>query len=440
MSADVFPSLEAVKDKFLTSVQPGSASKGGLEADMLELIEVVSEFGSLARVPPGLVYSVRKPENPANASETFCYCCQKLEHLQAKLTALVFSFMHECTDLAQQVLTLLTQLVVDGKGSSYHFNVHAFRDYVSGILVEVDEGRYGKIISKINTLDRFADQLYWRRFQPVGTDKLQYSLTLCAKWVDVESSYADWTTFDDILVLYVRETDDHCFDVAAKGLLSREKAVDCSGVLDQLKRRLSAMIDIHKPAEELLFQSAVQRRLFEVVAIERPRLLLEHKNQGIFERNCAAVANMTPREWNLSGGMLVPEMMDLPWSNIVQRSLMLREAGDHLLLLQFAMCPLDMAWQCRCAVESISTFIQVSRTTVEAQNSDEHGSEKGPVFLSFDDMAMVLIPVVAVVVPSNAVAIADFIERFRVRMSSVLMSALQLFQSAVQYLVSDKNK
>ena len=99
-----------------------------------------------------------------------------------------------------------------------------------------------------------------------------------------------------------------------------------------------------------------------------------------------------------------------------------------------------MAWQCRCAVESISTFIQVSRTTVEAQNSDEHGSEKGPVFLSFDDMAMVLIPVVAVVVPSNAVAIADFIERFRVRMSSVLMSALQLFQSAVQYLVSDKNK
>ena len=53
-------------------------------------------------------------------------------------------------------------------------------------------------------------------------------------------------------------------------------------------------------------------------------------------------------------------------------------------------------------------------TVVDAQNSNEPWIKKGPVFLSFDEME-----------------IADFVERFRVRMSSVFMSALQPVQSAV---------
>lgn len=414
----VFPSLDEIREMFC-SATPGTLEETG--KDMQQLMDAVADFQYMAERPIPFPISCASPENTHEASPQFLFCCQKIERLHDKLNAFTYAFLRRCSDLAQDVLTLTSQCAAEGNW--IRFDVTSFRAYLTDLLSKIDRSRVRTLMMKMTLLDQYAGQLYQRRFQPIGHEQLEHCLVLSAKGVNVTPCYTEWSDFDDRLVLYELDRGGRCFQQSVQNVLSQNGA-NWREELDRLTAHLAAAIDISKPEEELLFKNAVHRRFFEVLFVERPKMLLEHKNQELFLRNCKLIANLTPRQW-LSGQRLDEEMMDLPWQEIYEKSEMkaVKDAFEHLILLQFASCPLDMAWHCLRAFACISVF------------ANEKAPVKG-VMREFDSCTEFFFPFVAVAAPSNAVAIMEFANMFRVsRQDESFWNQLMFFEAAVQFIL-----
>lgn len=400
------------------STTPGT--REGTEQDMRQLMDAIVDFQDMADRPIPFPISCVRPENPQMTSPKYLFCCAKIERLHDKLNTFTYTFLRRCSDLAQDALALMAQFAADGNW--IRFDVTSFRAYLTDLLSKIEGAHLKTLLMKMTLLDQYADQLYQRRFPPIGHEQLEHCLVLSAKGINVTSCYTEWSDFDDRLVLYELERGGRCFQQSVQNVLSK-KAVNWREELDRLTAHLGAAIDISKPEEELLFKNAVHRRFFEVLYVERPKML-DQKNQGLFLRNCKLIANLTPRQWLISQ-RLDEEMMDLTWKEIYENSEIkaVNDAFQHLILLQFASCPLDMAWHCLHAFDCIRVF------------ADEKAPVKG-VMREFDGCNEFFFPFVAVAAPSNAVTIMEFANMFRVSHQDMLFwNQLMFFEAAVQFIL-----
>ena len=419
-----FPTLDLVVSRFVRKSPSGVSTRAN---DLQFLQDLFTGYNQTAQGVSHRRFGLPKPQRSRLANHIVVACYKKLIKLQKKMRDLQRAFASHAAALTEELI----QYLKNEPDESKSLMGNEYNDFLYGVFDSGESGRFRILDRKIRALDNFADQIVANRYRPVSQERLRKCLQTSVVCIDEETGHASFNAFDNILRNFLDESQTiKRFDAAVAEILDKAKdgKMDCT-IIDHLKTSLAVLIDSENENEETVLRASIERILFEQIFVKRPDVL-SGENTAAFLDACESVRKMTLEDWKVDKGLVLPEMMTMSWADVINGSQHLKDAAAWINVLQFQICPLDISWCVHLAIKCIGEFVR--------ENRIQMGMLKDQM-LSFDETAVLVIPVVAYDPPSNALAIAKFADNMKVRIITPKLSiAIGFYQTAIQYLLDPK--
>ena len=355
------------------------------------------------------------------------YILNEMQNIRLKLNSLKENFYSKKAILATTVLSFLMES--HAKNIPILFDVEAFKkataqEFKSLESITTEVKHYRMFCVYLNNQSSELE----KRFD---INNMRQILVDSAENVDMSQEYSPYGDFDDVFVDFVEWSKAILrFDQSVQTVVENTgKRLINMRDLDVIKKSFAMLFLPVGAAQRLVLTYAINRVFFDEIALVPGYFLFSEIGSEEFNKNCAILRKKTPVELEISPSLMKPEMMDVPFEDIVANSETLLESSRNLNSIHFITNPYDITYTAFKAIKLIDNFV------VDNKGLDK--TQAGSSNMSFDDVFSLFCPVMAIDPPKNCVSLADFFSRIDgLRFSSSLDFAKLLVSSSVDYIVN----
>lgn len=262
-------------------------------------------------------------------------------------------------------------------------------------------------------------------------EKMREALSNAAEKVDQNREYSPVNEFDDEFTDFVvwSKTDQR-FDLTVKRVVenSGKRLINIRD-LDHITKSFNMLFQPKNINEKIVINFAITRYFFDALSIVPGFFLYSNDESPVFTEKCASLRKKTPTQLGIHPSLMKPEMMEVPFEDIVKDSKYLNESSQYLNSLHFYTNPFDIAFTAFNAVKAIDNFVLGNK---QIDESSPEGSS-----MSFDDVFSLFCPVLAIDPPKNCMSLAKFYSKIDgLVFSSALDFAKLLILSSVDYITN----
>jgi hypothetical protein len=331
-------------------------------------------------------------------------------------------------------------------GVSVHCAVRQLGEYfVNGYAERICGDRVlRRILSLKSFVERYRES---PRCPALPLEHLAWSVRESSEKVLEQIEYSAFSPFDSFLAFFVDSSAEFNivkFDEIAALVLANAtpKRIDLSPV----SKLIGLFVQLLKPKnvnEATVIKSAVYRLFFDRLYLKNQAWIDGESDHRRFNSHCNRIRWLTPRQMQIPEKLMKPDMMDLSFASLVQRSAHLQNAIALLTSIQFMIDPIEIMTTIFLALKSGEEFVK--QNTFENRFGqwvsmfDRDKVVKGSGNLAFDDFFPMFCLIFSLSPPVNSVAIAELLSKLSgAVLSPALDFAKLFFTSTVQYVDSVK--
>jgi hypothetical protein len=328
------------------------------------------------------------------------------------------------------------------EGIAVHCSVHQLEDYfLSGYERDLSPS---SVLSHLLSLKRYVNRyIVSPRFPEIPLEPGQISLRASAGDAIESVDYSPFSAFDSFFIFWVsgsREFGFPQFDRIVNEVLALDKGrID----LELLKPLLKSLFQVFKPkssTEVIVVKHAIYRVFFDRLYLKKPSLL--EGNDGDRRKlanQCERVRWLTPRQMSIPEKIMKPEMMDVAFALLAQRTVQLQQAVGFISSLHFLTNPIDIMATVFSALKAGEEFVKQNsfekRFGRWVSMFDREKVSGVADQLAFDDFFPMFCLMFSLAPPANAISIANLLSQVSgVSLSPAFDFAKLFFTSTVQYL------
>jgi hypothetical protein len=357
--------------------------------------------------------------------------CEKLEFFTR-------SYFRDATNFTLQLLQLMHERRESGAPvellkedlNSYFVNTHQNQ--------RVRQKRLFRVVSLKFHVDKF---LRSPRFPEIPVQHLRQAMLESSKKVIDVIEFGPHGFFDDFLSFFVRSHPTFnlkFFDEAVEGIAQKSESVIDFSPVKHLVAALVQLLAPKHPREVIVIKNGVYRIFFDRFYLVDSRFIGARSTEPDFLTICERMQRFTPAVMAVSENMLLPEMMNVPFTTLVDQHALLQAAVAELKVLPFTTNPVDMMAHVYNTLKGLEDFARendLARAQVAPSAENSKGAPVRSDGLAFDDFFPLFCLVLAAAAPSNAQGIADGFSRVTgLLISSSLDFSKLFFVSVIEYL------
>ena len=192
--------------------------------------------------------------------------------------------------------------------------------------------------------------------------------------------------------------------------------------------------ELTKKEEKIVVECAVTRMIFDLYYIKYPTFLIPftkeseldekyHKTDLKILKNCMRIREMSPKQLQAREDLFPPDQYVIPFTEICQQSIHIKESVKHISTLSFYVNPLDIVAASFHALKSVENYVLSQSKTTDASN------------MSFDDFFGLFFPVFAIDPPPNCSILLEFIDMFgKMNYSMPFQFAYAILTSTISFI------
>ena len=289
-----------------------------------------------------------------------------------------------------------------------------------------------KELHKIYCLDTYLQNADTNIHKRVNMDKMREILTESTQFIDTNQDYSPYSAFDSAFEDFLENTKTmQRFDISVKTIVNNldKKRIDMKDV-SQVNNSFNMLFLPKNSKEKLVMHFAIVRVLFNEISLVPNFFLFSDEGSEPFFSKAAILRKKTAKELLIADSLLKPEMIDLPFEDIVKESKYLKEGSIMLNCLHFLTNPYDIVYETFKVLKKIDQFVVENKRAVT-------GDQKATSMMSFDDVFSIFCPLMAIDPPKNCVAMSSFMDNVvGLQFSTGLDFAKLVFSSSVRYIIN----
>ncbi|KAH0795242.1 hypothetical protein GPJ56_000918 [Histomonas meleagridis] len=170
---------------------------------------------------------------------------------------------------------------------------------------------------------------------------LQIQLAKSVKFIDRKTLYFPESEVDALINQYIYPRINYIEETLHQIIKSRKPQLINFAKLEKFIK--TTIEEFHPKTEEeyYVIRNVLLRICFTRLHLIFPNLLYE-PDSAVFISNCETVTSSTPKGLNLNADLFKPEMYEIPFDQLIESNIHLKEASETLQLLNFFINPPDI--------------------------------------------------------------------------------------------------
>jgi len=348
-----------------------------------------------------------------------------LEYVEQKIEKIAFKCNNVSKSIYYDTSNLINETIIfmDGfrkNGLSTYCKMERFAKYYSETMASNKD--YLKLNGKMKRLIAYKDHHLNQTNRSVSLmEKLEM-----INYSDSKISYSNDSDFDKVLYIFIKSNGlkpslritihntirDKQFDIESAKILIQE---------------ISVFEPISSTNHRDIIMCSISRIVFEKV-YTKTWTEIRNISENCLIEICRNYLKNTPKDLDFSKLIIKNEDMELPVDRIIEKSMNLQEAVNHLRCIYFYTSPIDISYCAYCAIKKIEGYV----------------SEIKPVekktMLCFDDLFTVFLPLLCNSIETGNEFIKKSLEMERNQLSSHLEYSKLILTSALAFLNKSKTE